>query len=77
MAEGQNQKATEYMLASISSLQSFLGLANYYQVFIFNMHNLRAPLNELLKKDKTCTHECLEAFAKIKSLDVGLSSHPQ
>ena len=34
---------------NIASLQSFLGLANYYQV---SMHDLRAPLNELLKKDK-------------------------
>ena len=30
---------------NISFLQSFLRLANYYQVFISNMHNLRAPLN--------------------------------
>ena len=37
---------------SVTTLQSFLGLANYYQSFIKNMHNLRAPLNELLKKDK-------------------------
>ena len=37
---------------NVSALQSFLGLANYYQVFIPNMHNLRAPLNELVKKDK-------------------------
>ena len=35
---------------NISALQSFLGLVNYYQVFIPNKHNLRAPLNELLKK---------------------------
>ena len=27
----------------IPSLQSFLGLANYYQVFIQNMHDLQAP----------------------------------
>ena len=36
---------------NITELQSFLGLANYYQSFIPNMHNLRAPLNALLKKD--------------------------
>lgn len=35
---------------NVNELQSFLGLANYYQVFINNMHELRAPLNELLKK---------------------------
>lgn len=28
---------------NIVLLQSFLGLANYYQVFIPNMHDLRAP----------------------------------
>ena len=37
---------------NITSLQSFLGLANYYQAFILSMHNLRAPLNKLLRKDK-------------------------
>ena len=37
---------------NVASLQSFLGLANYYQAFIPSMHNLRAPLIELLRKDK-------------------------
>ena len=56
-------------LDNIASLQSFLGLANYYQIFISNMHDLRAlPLNELLTKDKpwVWTVECQEAFEKIK-----------
>ena len=35
---------------NVTSLQSFLGLANCYQSFILKMHNLRAPLNKLLKK---------------------------
>ena len=34
-------------LDNITSLQSFLGLANYYQVLIQNTHNLRALINEL------------------------------
>ena len=53
---------------NVASLQSFLGLANYYQSFIPNMHDLRAPLNELLKKDKSWdwSTECQEAFDKIK-----------
>ena len=38
---------------NIATLQSFLGLANYDQIFIPNKHDLRAPLNELLKKRKT------------------------
>ena len=61
---------------NITELQSFLGLANYYQSFIPNMHNLRAPLNALLKKDSTWKWipECQEAFYKIKNtLMSGLS----
>ena len=55
---------------NVSSSQSFLGLANYYQVFIPNMHNLCALLNELLKKNKDWewTPECQEAFIKIKEV---------
>ena len=37
---------------NVTKLKSFLGLANYYQSFIKNLHDLCAPLNELLKKDK-------------------------
>ena len=53
---------------NITSLQSFLGLANYYQSFIPKMYELRAPLNELLKKDKAWnwTPQCQTAFEKIK-----------
>ena len=53
---------------NITSLQSFLGLANYYQSFIPKMYELRAPLNELLKKEKAWvwTPECQVAFDKIK-----------
>lgn len=45
---------------NVTVLQSFLGLANYYQAFIPNMHNLRALLNDLLRKDKVWewTPEC-------------------
>ena len=54
---------------NVNELQSFLGLANFYQVFIKNMHELRAPLNDLLKKDKRwkLTTECQAAFEKIKT----------
>lgn len=53
---------------NIVQLQSFLGLANYYNSYIPKMHELRAPLNELLKKNKKWlwTKECDEAFLKIK-----------
>ena len=50
------------------TLQSFLGLANCYQSFIKNLHDLSAPLNELLKKDEkwSWTPECQTAFDPIK-----------
>ena len=38
---------------NVTTLQSLLGLANYYESFIKNLYDLRAPLNELLKKIKT------------------------
>ena len=38
---------------NVTTLQSFLGFANYYQSFIKNLHDLRVPLNELLKKIKS------------------------
>ena len=42
----------KYMPAptNVASLQSVLGLANYYNSYIPNIHILRAPLNHLLKK---------------------------
>ena len=62
--------AIKDMLApdNVQALQSFLGLANFYQIFIKNMHNLSPHLNELLKKDKTWswTPECQAAFEKIR-----------
>ena len=53
---------------NVATLQSFLGLANYYQRFIKNLHDLRAPLNKLLKKDQQWrwTPECQKAFDQIK-----------
>ena len=53
---------------NVTTLQSFLGLANYYQSFIKNLHELRAPLNELLTKDKKWrwTLECQTALNQIK-----------
>ena len=53
---------------NVKTLQSFLGLANYYQSFIKFLHDFRAPLNELLKKDKKrrWAPECQTAFDQIK-----------
>ena len=36
---------------NVTKLQSFFGLANYYNLYIPNMHELRAPLNKLLSKN--------------------------
>ena len=51
------------------TLQSFLGLVSYYQDFIPNLHNLRAPLNEVLRREKKWiwTKECEQAFREIKN----------
>ena len=62
---------------NIASLQSFQGLINYYQIFISNMHDFLALLNELLKSDKPCvwTEECHEEIEK-KTTDVWPISYP-
>ena len=68
-----NPKRTEAIknmpiLDNVTKLQSFLGLANYYNLYIPNMHELRASLNKLLSKNKKwCgTKESDNAFNKIK-----------
>ena len=38
---------------NVTTLQSFFGLANFYESFIKNLHDLFAPQNELLKKEKS------------------------
>ena len=61
----------------VQALQSFLGLENFSQIFIQNMHDLKPPLNELLKKDKTWswTTECQAAVEKIKETLTSDLSH--
>ena len=53
---------------NVATLLSFLGLANYYQSFIKKLYDLRAPLNEILKKDKKWRWmpECQTAFDQIQ-----------
>ena len=53
---------------NVAQLQSFLGLAQYYAIYIPKMHKLRAPLNELLKKRQKWiwSKECQSAFEEIK-----------
>ena len=53
--DSERATAIKDMLApdNVTTLQSFLGLANYYQSFLKNLHDRCAPLNKLLKKDKS------------------------
>ena len=55
---------------NVQTLQSFLGMINYYHQFIPELYNLRAPLNRLLTKDtKWCWSEaCQNSFQKIKNI---------
>lgn len=57
-------------LYNLTTLPNFLGLTNYYQVFIPNIHTLRTPLNELLRKNKVWnwTTECKMTFEKLKEV---------
>ena len=59
----------------LMELKSFLGLANYYRMFIQGYSKKVAPLTDLLKKDKkwVWTDACQEAFDKLK---VAVSSEP-
>ena len=36
---------------NVTKLQGLLGLAKYYGIYIANKQNLRAPFNNLLKKE--------------------------
>ncbi len=53
---------------NVTELQSFLGLANFYQKFIKGYANITAPLTNLLQKDRTFfwTEECNWLFLKLK-----------
>ncbi|KAK6762956.1 hypothetical protein RB195_023605 [Necator americanus] len=54
----------------VSQLRFFLGLINFYGNFVKDLHNLRAPLDALTKKDVvyTWTPECQSSFDKIKAI---------
>jgi hypothetical protein len=53
---------------SISEIQSFLGLAGYYQRFIEGFSTIARPMMELLKKDKkfVWTETCEQSFHELK-----------
>nr|CDJ92466.1 RNA-directed DNA polymerase (reverse transcriptase) domain containing protein [Haemonchus contortus] len=54
----------------VSQLRASLGLINFYGNFVKDLHNLRAPLDALTKKDVvyTWTPECQSSFDKIKAI---------
>jgi hypothetical protein len=60
---------------SVSQVQSFLGLAGYYQRFILNFSKIAKPITELLKKGNKYiwSDACDEAFKVLKKL---LTSSP-
>ena len=51
-------------------ITSVLGLSKLYQLYINNLHNLHAPQNEILKKEKkwNWTETFQEAFQRIKDV---------
>jgi hypothetical protein len=53
---------------SVSDIQSFLGLAGYYQRFIEGFSKICKPMTELLEKDKKFkwTHACEASFQELK-----------
>ncbi|XP_058449309.1 uncharacterized protein K02A2.6-like [Malaya genurostris] len=54
----------------VSQLRSFLGAVNYYAKFLKEMHQLRRPLDQLLKKDMkwNWSEECQNSFDRFKEL---------
>ena len=59
----------------VQSLQSFLGMANFYCRFVPNLSSLLAPLNHLLKVNIAWqwSHDCEHAFVTVKKF---LSASP-
>lgn len=55
---------------NVSEVRSFLGAITYYGKFIKQMREIRAPLDELLKKEVkfNWTNECKIAFEKAKGI---------
>ncbi|XP_055590265.1 uncharacterized protein K02A2.6-like [Uranotaenia lowii] len=56
--------------SDVTTLRSFLGAVNFYGKFVREMHQLRHPLDKLLKKDAKFiwTQECQRAFSNIKRI---------
>ena len=54
--------------SSVTEIQSFLGLAGYYQRFIKGFSKIAKPMTSLLEKGKEFkwTHECQESFNQLR-----------
>ncbi|XP_062709570.1 uncharacterized protein K02A2.6-like [Aedes albopictus] len=54
----------------VQQLRSYLGAVNYYGRFVKQMKKLRAPLDNLLKKDArwNWTNECQQSFEQFKAI---------
>ena len=54
--------------ATVSQIQSFLGLAGYYRRFIEGFSKISKPMTELFKKDKKFewTSDCEKSFIELK-----------
>ncbi|XP_044757779.1 uncharacterized protein K02A2.6-like [Coccinella septempunctata] len=54
----------------ISTLRSYLGAINYYGKFVRNMHELRKPFDQLLKKNVKWewSIDCQQSFDKFKEI---------
>lgn len=55
---------------NVSELRSFLGAINFYGRFVRNLHELRHPMDQLLKKESKWrwTPECQRAFDQFKTV---------
>ncbi|XP_062714152.1 uncharacterized protein K02A2.6-like [Aedes albopictus] len=55
---------------NVTELRSFLGAVNYYGRFVRNIHELRHPLDQLLKKDVKWqwNDRCQQSFEKFKAV---------
>ncbi|XP_055590370.1 uncharacterized protein K02A2.6-like [Uranotaenia lowii] len=56
--------------SDVTTLRSFLGAVNYYAKFVREMHQLRRPLDALLKKDVKFhwSRECQQSFDRFKAI---------
>ena len=67
----ESAEAIKNMLSlnNVNNLRAFWGLANNHYINIPKMYDLRAPLNDLLKKGRKWiwSKECQAAFQEIKS----------